>query len=197
MKRNVTLTGLIIIATMVSAQLSNFRGKTIYGAKFNQFSTQSGFGYHAGVDMFVESYGRILEAGIFTNGSNNTISGIDVQYTQLFKSKKFKISSTSKFIPLVSYSFIYRNTNVSLATSKVQGQLSNYVNASVTSIEHYLAIGARYNMSRNLFMEGTLGFGGYLGSIQKTQYRTKVLFDVKGKDSFGMIGKLTVGVKLF
>ena len=197
MKSRVGIAVLIMIATISSAQVSGFSSQTIYGAKVNQFSTNSGFGYQVGIDLFVQSYNRILELGVFTDANSNFIAGANVQYTHMFTSKTLHISGKSKFIPFFNYNCLYRHTDIVAPTVQYNNVGYNYMKGTVTSIEHYLGLGGRYNVGSNLFIEGSLGVGGYLGSIEKTQYRTKVMFDIKGRDSFGLMGKLSVGVKIF
>ncbi len=197
MKSTITIASLMMIAALSFAQVNSNGSKTVYGVKVNNFSTNSGFGYQAGFDVFVQSNNRLLEVGIFGDGKSGLISGAEVQYIHMFKSKKLHISSRSKFVPFFNYNCIYRHTDIVAPTMMVNGKAYNYMNGTVTSIEHYVGLGGRLSMSKNTFIEGSMGFGGYLGSIEKTQYRTKVMFDIKGKDSFGFMGKVSVGVKIF
>lgn len=189
------LTILIIAAT---ANISNAQWNNIseenYGIKINNFKTGSGFKMGTEASVYVELNRRSLEAGVFYDYESNNISGINVEHDISFL--KTRINQKQILTSYFFYNFIVRNTRLHTSDFTDPTIGAHFDKSSVISMEHHIGLGCKFKITNNVFLNGSFGYGRYLGSVKKATQPTAELPLVNGVSGWGEIFKFGIGFNL-
>lgn len=199
MKRYITTTAILLITFTLVAQ-QRHEGPSVYGVSVSNTATGSGTGLSSDLNVFVIKGKNQLQAGALMNYERGKISGEQVLFKHYFISdsyynKNFR-SGRSKVEPYLMYNLIYRSTT---STDNFHYTKSGSIGGTqspddvISSIEHYLGAGAKVLITNNLFLDGNMGAGIYLGAINKVDRKLSFLGIQKENKGYGLAFKLGIG----
>ncbi len=199
MKRYITTTAILLISMTLLAQ-QRHEGPSVYGVSVSNTATGSGTGLSSDLNVFVIKGKNQLQAGALMNYERGKIAGEQVLFKHYFTSdtyynKNYR-SGRSRVEPYLMYNLIYRSTT---STDNFHYTKSGSIGGTqspddvISSIEHYLGAGAKVLITNNLFLDGNMGAGIYLGTINKADRKLDFLAINKDNKGYGLAFKLGIG----
>jgi hypothetical protein len=158
----------------------------------NLFNTSSGFKPGISLNAAFNENRSLLGLGVFFDTETGKFGGFNVLHEiRLGK----KINRKTPFVaPYLFYNLIYRITYINklqVVNPNFQPPLDN-TQVRYASIEHYVGPGITIKLSRSIFIQTSLGFGCYLGSIKKA-IEVESMALKKGGNGFSILEKTVVG----
>ena len=160
----------------VSAQDSENADKS-YNFDLSQVYTGSGHGSSFAMNTAFQDGRRALQLGILYQEEQGRISGGEVAYKFfLGKNALTETSSASHgliFKPYVHYNCIYHTSKVNTpdfvptGAKKSAALESPSSPGTIATMEHYAGMGMQVMLSSNICFDSSLGFGAYIGSLDK------------------------------
>jgi hypothetical protein len=181
------LTGTILSIFFITGalgQTSDTLIRTRYGIELNQFITGSGFA--SGTELYVTvipDHRKNISLGLYFCSGQKKITGLTIHYEKALR----KYADHQKVFPYAFYNMIYRFTKTRevLIDKNAEANLVIY-----KSLEHHLGMGIRISLAKDLYINGALGYGVYLGSIEKPSEPNPVTGEISGGNGFGVISKI-------
>ena len=172
----------------VYAQTSDTLLRTRYGLELSQFITGSGFA--SGTEIFITvipDNKKNLSLGLYFSPEQKKITGITVHHEITLS----RYAKHKRIVPYAFYNLIYRITKTRevLADKSLEGDYAIY-----KSFEHHLGIGIRINLAKDLCFKSVLGYGLYLGSIEKPSEPNPWTGEIMGTNGFGAIAKIGISL---
>ncbi|HYW96948.1 MAG TPA: hypothetical protein VE870_15235 [Bacteroidales bacterium] len=160
----------------VSAQEPEGFG-VFYGVDLSQVYTGSGHGSSFAMNTNIQKGRRSLELGMLYQQDQSRVSGGDVEYKVFLGKNAFLDNQASSqgvtLKPYVHYNCIYHNSKVNTPDYfPVGSKKSTYPElpsspGTIATMEHYAGMGLQMMISGNICIDGSLGFGAYIGSLDK------------------------------
>jgi hypothetical protein len=183
----------IVAATVQSTTAQRYNEeKAQYGITISQFNSQSGFKPGYDVHLTVQpNYKAKVGFGLFIDTETKEFAGFSLNHQRMLFASEHKI----KFLqPFIMYNFIYRKTKSLELISTNEGFDFGTNWATYTSMEHHLGLGLDINISDNILLESSFGYGLYLGSIKRPS-ADPATKEVMGTSGGGFIFKTGFGFR--
>ena len=149
-----------------------------YGIKVEQMTTGSGHGTGYTLNAQVNQGRKALEVGLIYNAKSEKLSGSDLR-CKLFLGSPYRVSNSNKaYKPYLQYNVVFQkglstgNEVVNLGGVDYEIQQAP---GMIATFGHYLGYGNKIQIFDNAYIDSSLGFGVYQGSIDK----------INGPDTFG------------
>lgn len=167
----------IIIATIflaagltTSAQSDEYTDIARYGVNMSQNHTGSGHGSNVALSTNVRKANKSLEVGAIFNDEENKISGADIKYKVFLGTPSEFVYKNKTVRTFLQYNCMYqkRTTEKTMAVNsqlKATGEAPTETGV-VSTIEHYVGIGMQVKLMNRMHLEGSMGAGGYIGSVK-------------------------------
>lgn len=171
---------LIALPTSVLAKRKHIATEesSYYGIKVEQMTTGSGHGTSYTFNAQVSKGRKALEVGLIYNTRDEKVSGSDLRY-KLFLGSPYRVQNTNKaYKPYLQYNVVYQKGISSGNDIVTLGGVNYEIEqepGTVATFGHYLGYGNKIQVFNNAYLDSSLGFGVYQGSIDK----------VNGPDTFG------------
>lgn len=172
--------------TGVHGQTSDTLRKTRYGVELSQFITGSGFA--SGSEIYVTvlpDNRKSLSFGLFFCTEQKKISGVTMHHEMAL----VRYSMEKRVVPFAFYNMIYRFTRTGVNKPGEDGGIEYGL---YKSLEHHLGLGLNAGIIKNLHIKVAVGYGVYLGSIEKPSAADPLTGEIKGSNGFGAIAKIGV-----
>ena len=165
MKRLIVIASCLFSLTNIFAQDTFYTDNTLYGINAYQSSTGSGYGSSLNLNFFAQKSNRVFELGIMFDAKDKNIKGFEFLY-KLFFGFNLAHFYTKPLKPFFYYNFIYRTpTEVIIDPSLLKSDKVNpNIGGKITTFEHAIGLGSRLAIVKRISLEGSAGFGVYLGS---------------------------------
>jgi hypothetical protein len=161
------------------------RNKTRYGLEISRFITSSGFA--SGTELYVTiipDNKRNISLGLYFCPEQMKLCGITTHYEIAL----YKACTERTIRPYAFHNIILRITRTRiLIQDSIESELGTYI-----SLEHHLGIGTRIKISKRFYLNSSVGFGVYLGSIMKPSEPDEKTGEITGTNGFGVIGKVGI-----
>jgi hypothetical protein len=208
MKRLIVFTsGLMMIANILANNtinnpyevaktnsLSNYQLDNVYyGVNLYQASTGSGYGANTNLNLNVQKFNRIYEIGVMFDAQHKQVKGFEFMYKHFlgFRSANYYHKTVKLFL---NYNFIYRLPSPTIVDpSYFQSQNANpaMLKGKLSTFEHSLGLGAQIALFKQICLEGSAGFGVYLGSHY--QGSTPGTWGIH-KNNYGFVPSFKLGI---
>jgi hypothetical protein len=162
-----------------------------YGIRINNFNTGSGFKMGTEATGYVQLNKQLLEVGMFYDYESSKVSGITVHHEVTIININLK--KHNFFEGYIFYNFIFRKTTLNSSYFTDPFFKTKYNNAPVMSMEHYLGLGGKIQITSNIYLNAAYGYGLFLGSVKKADQPTLKSPVFKGKNGWGNILKFGIG----
>ena len=159
------------------AEAQNKTYEVFYGVNLTQFHTGSGHGSSYVVNTNLQKGRKSLEMGIVYQDDDKRISGGDVKYKVFFGKNAFlNVESDGKGIhtrPYLHYNFIYHSTVAEVPDFVPAGAKKSDLKelpsspGTIATMEHFTGIGMQLFLAGNFCLDGSMGLGAYIGSLDK------------------------------
>jgi hypothetical protein len=149
----------------------------LYGLNVYSSSTGSGKGSTTNFNTIIENNHRSLEFGAAMMNSSYKIMGADVLYKVYLNHRNETLSSLKGEKTIlriyVHYNFMYNKLEKEPLTVPVSSKKSGETSSSmtipldnrITTMEHYVGMGAQLHFAKNMNIDSNFGVGTYLGSV--------------------------------
>ncbi len=187
---------LIIVAVAASLNVDAQNGAyaVFYGVNLTQFHTGSGHGSSYVMNTNIQKGRKLIEMGMVYQDQDKRISGGDVKY-KIYLGKNAYSDSHSKKSgitakPYIHYNCIYHSSKVNTPDFIPPGaKKSTYPElpstpGTVATMEHYTGMGMQVYVSKNISIDGSVGMGAYVGSLD--QYAAPNTLGIH-KDNYGFV----------
>ena len=170
----------IFLTAFFSLFLNGQDGKfaVCYGMNVTQFYTGSGHGSAYIMNSNIQKGRKSLEMGMIYQENDKRVSGGNAKYKVYFGRNPWNrsLSKTNSitFKPYIHYNCIYQSSKVNTPDIPPSGsKKSNYPElpsspGTIASMEHYAGIGLQLFVSKNICVDGSMGMGAYIGSLNHT-----------------------------
>lgn len=150
----------------------------LFGIKVEQMTTGTGHGSGYTFNAQVNKGRKGLEVGFIYNTKNEKLSGGDFRY-KVFLGSPYRVNSVNKaYKPYLQYNVVYQK-GLSTGNEIINLEGINYEMQQepgmVATFGHFLGYGNKIQLFNNAYLDSSLGFGIYQGSIDK----------INGPDTFG------------
>lgn len=173
MKKTILI--LISIFSFLGISAQGIRDGAYYGINVAEFYTGSGHGSSFVFNTNVQQGRRSLEFGVVYQEQDNRISGGNAKF-KMFLGRNAYISRYSsskgmKLKPYLQYNCIYHSSKVNTPDFIPAGsKKSTYPElpstpGTIASMEHYTGGGLQLFVSRNIWIDASMGLGAYIGAI--------------------------------
>ena len=179
-----TLKSIVVIFFITSCYLfgednSEIVINTYYGISMLLITTGSGHGFGYTINGSISKGRKSLEVGLIYSDRESKIAGGDFKY-RLFLSKIDRIQNDQKkYTAYLQYNLVYQK-GMSYSPEIVKlGEVTYVVESDsgkVANMGHYISYGNKIQIFRNTYLDASLGFGYYVGSLDK----------VNGPGTFGI-----------
>ena len=163
---------LTILTLNVSAQYN--RGKEFdshYGMNVSQINSGSGHGHGISINTNIQKGRKSLEVGAIYQTWENKLAGADFRYKVFLGQFNEVIYRKKSFKPYFQYNLIYQVAVVDAPTivtkAKSTIELPDDEPGFIGTMEHYAAFGMQVKLYNSFYVDSSLGFGAYIGSIDK------------------------------
>lgn len=169
--------GLIIIFSCLSLSGQEPGIHAFYGFSASHIYTGSGHENEFVLNSSVQKGRKSLDVGLTYQEAGNRISGANAKY-KIILGKKAAIENNSVrngwiFKTYLHYNFLYHNSRV-FTPDFVPGQKKKSgfpelpsTPGTIASMEHYAGMGLQLFIIENICIDGSIGFGAYIGSLDK------------------------------
>lgn len=206
MKRIALILKLSLLAmTSLAQSETNFvvlyqnAAQTFMGVDLSEIYTGSGHGSGHVIRTNLQRGRRYLSIGAVVAEDAKSLTGTDVKFKvflgdkgnpEIFKSEK------THLVPYVHYNCLYHSAAVVsqpvVQTQKKSGQVEMPAHEGrVATIEHFMGVGLQLNLASRFHLDGNLGFGTYIGSLDHS--REPQTFGIH-KDNYGFVLAAELGV---
>ena len=135
------------------------------------------------------------------NEEESRISGADVKYKVFLGQNAFLDGDASsdgiKFKPYIHYNFLYHSSEVEAPAFLPPNRKKSThpelpaTEGTIASMEHYAGLGLQMLVSNGFSLEGSMGFGTYIGSLDK--YNSPSTFGIH-KENHGFVLSFEIGM---
>ncbi len=192
MKKSILIFVAIAATQCLNAQSGEYG--VFYGVNLTQFHTGSGHGSSYVMNSNIQKGRKLLEVGMVYQDQDKRISGGDVKYKVFLGKNSFSNSRSKKSgittKPYLHYNCIYHSSKVATPDFIPSGaKKSSYPElpstpGTVATMEHYTGMGMQVSVSKNISIDGSIGLGAYVGSID--QYVAPNTFGIH-KENYGFV----------
>jgi hypothetical protein len=172
MKASIIITAILLLTATTGYSKKNAVATELshYGVGFSEINTGTGQGMGYGINANICKGRKSLEVGFIYSDRESKISGGDFKY-KIFLGNLYRVEDQNKlFKPYFQYNLIYQK-GTSYSPDQVTLGGAKYDIASepgtVATIGHYLAYGNKIRLFGSTYLDSSLGFGYYMGSIDK------------------------------
>ncbi|NBC82780.1 MAG: hypothetical protein GVY19_05305 [Bacteroidetes bacterium] len=161
---------LMAITSLIKAQELDNEANASYGIAMSQNHTGSGHGSNVALSTNVRKANKTLEVGAIFNDEENRISGADIKYKVFLGTPNEFVYKSRKVKTFFQYNCMYQKRttekNMDLAGNFKSTGESPTMEGEVSTIEHYVGIGMQVKLMNRMHLEGSMGAGGYIGSVK-------------------------------
>lgn len=163
---------MIALPTAIQAKKRNIatEDKANFGFKVEQMTTGSGHGSGYTVNAQLNKGRKGLEVGFIYNNGEEKIAGGDFRY-KLYMGSPYRVSSNKKAIkPYLQYNLVYQkglSSGNELVTIQGIEQAVETEPGMVATVGHYLGYGNKVKLFDRAYIDSSIGFGMYQGSLDK------------------------------
>lgn len=167
MKRLIVIASGLILLTNIFGQGYEYNvDNTLYGVNTYQSFTGSGYGSSVNLNFNAQKLNRVFELGLMFDAKKLNIKGFEFIYKHFFG---FYLANfySKPLKPFFYYNFLYRTpTEVIVDPSLLKSDKvnPNETGGKMTTFENAIGLGSTLKLSKRIFLEGSAGFGVYLGS---------------------------------
>lgn len=175
-----------MLAAEIKCQNNDTTSKTRYGLELSQFLSQSGFAPGTELSVIVlPDRIKNLSLGINFCPESKKFTGIIIHHERTLMRNTFKTNMDV----YAFYNMVYRVTKTQIFENEedTTGEYHTF-----KSIEHYVGIGLNITIAKDLYFKSAIGYGGYLGSIEKSMETDSVTGKVRGSNGFGAMTKISI-----
>ena len=167
-----------------------------FGMQVSQFKTNDGFASSTEVMYFLKGRNKSIEMGLYFDDNTRFFQGLTFGHKYFIFRNRF--NENTIFEPYLMYKFIYRVTTLktTLSAHPERTWLIPVGEARYASMEHYAGAGVEINVSKNFYINTSVGFGRYLGSIKKPTNPDQYSGIYEGGDGWGGIYKIGLGIRI-
>lgn len=183
----------MFILPVLNAGEDNDSTYKIIGFNIYHANSASGYGKSLNLNMSIEREKRHLEAGIIMQQESARISGGEIIYRHYISSPNKNQSTQNKqyrnLRVYFQYNFVFRKHILPDSFEIMPSNLQEIVlpGGRVATFEHYAGMGAQVRLFDNFFLNGVLGCGIILGSIDE-KFIDQQHYTMDGrKNDFGMV----------
>jgi hypothetical protein len=174
------------------SQMTTYKSSATYGINVYHASTGSGYGSSMNLNFSAQKFNRVFALGVLFDTQLGKIKGFEFMYKHFlgYHSANFSKRTIKTFF---NYNFMYRMpTQIIVNPSYFKSDNINpaAVNGKMTTFEHAIGLGARVSLIKQVYVEGTLGFGVYLGSHYKGATPNTLGIH---KDNYGFVPSFKLG----
>jgi hypothetical protein len=144
---------------------------TYYGLGMSQINTGTGHGNGYAISGHIMKGRKSIEAGLIYSERESKFAGADFKYKVYFGNINRLHSDTRIFTPYIQYNLVYQK---GLSTSPDIVQLGektvvieNTEPGIIATVGHYVMYGNKLKIMGNAYIESSIGFGVYQGSLDK------------------------------
>lgn len=182
-----------VAATVTTAAQYKNQDNTQYGLSMAQFSSESGFQPGFEIHFTVQpSRTSKVGFGLFMDNETKRISGLTITHQRMLVTRLRKLPLIQ---PFVVYNFIYRRTSMQELIVQDDAIVRGTNLATYASMEHHLGLGLNLNFSKRIYLDASLGYGLYLGSIKRPSTPDPITRQVSGSTGGGLIFKTGIGIR--
>jgi hypothetical protein len=166
-----------------------------YGVNVSQIHSGSGHGYGISINTNIQKGRKSLEVGAIYQTRENKIAGADLRY-KIFLGHFNEFLVGKKLInPYLQYNLIYQKATVDAPTvvssNKSTIELPDSKPGIVGTMEHYAALGVQLKLYDSFYIDGSMGIGVYIGTIDKE--RVSDNFGIH-KENHGFTASFKLGI---
>ncbi len=164
-----------VFSLSLSAQQSQGFG-VFYGMDLGQVYTGSGHGSSFSMNADIQKGRRSIEVGVLYQQNQDRISGGNMEYKIFLGKNAFLDNEENQGItikPYIHYNCIYHSSMVDVPDFIPPGtKKSTYPElpsspGTIATMEHYAGMGVQVMIASNICLDGSMGFGTYIGSLDK------------------------------
>ncbi len=196
MKTITILTIIMLVAVNLSAQYDREKEfDSHYGVNFSSIHSGSGHGSGISINTNVQKGRKSLEVGAIYQTNENKFSGADLKYKVFFGQFNEVIYRKKSFKPYFQYNLVYQVAAVDAPTivTRTKGtiELPDDEPGVIGTMEHYVALGMQLKLHKSFYLDSSLGFGAYIGSIDKANKPATIGIH---KDNHGFTASFKIGI---
>jgi hypothetical protein len=188
----------LTISSFATEKTKEYSNDARYGFAVSQNHSGSGHGSNVTLNTNVRKGNKSLELGAIYRAEENKVAGADVKYKVFFGTPSEFVFQNKKVRTYFQYNCIYQQKAVQDAVS---GTLKSADNAAVSgeskvsTIEHYAGFGLQVKVMNRVHLEGSVGAGGYIGSL-KSASQSPVVEPMEKNGGYTVSFKLGLGFTL-
>lgn len=163
---------LITLPTSVYAKRRNIATEesSVYGIKLEQMTTGSGHGSAYTFNAQINKGRKGLEIGLIYSDKEEKVSGSDVR-CKFYLGSPYRVSNSNKaYKPYLQYNVIYQKGistgNDIVNLGGVDYELQQEA-GTIATFGHYLGYGNKIQIFEKAYIDSSVGFGVYQGSVDK------------------------------
>ncbi|MFW5656435.1 MAG: hypothetical protein ACOC3T_05495 [Bacteroidota bacterium] len=169
MKKQVLIIGLIFLATQTFAQIFNPE-QINYGGSMTMIGSGSGHGTNVSMNFVAANEFKAIEFGSIFRKDIPQWKGVDFKY-KVFTGKNYIYYNNTMIKPYIMYNCVYQSEyvfeNKVLSTPKATYEIPDETGGRISTMEHYLGVGASFKFINSFFIDMSFAAGAYLGSLKK------------------------------
>lgn len=175
MKKSVLFISFLLLVFSISYSKKNIETSTdpVYGFGISHINTGTGHGIGYTLSASVLKGRKSLEVGLIYSDRESKIGGGDFQY-KIYLGNISRVNDSHKRLkPYLQYNLVYQR-GTSYSNNVVTLNNKSYEMESepgkIATIGHYLGYGNKISLSGKVYIDSFLGFGFYIGSLDKTRH---------------------------
>ena len=164
-----------------------------YNIKSGLLTTGSGHGKGYTLNFQINNGRKALEAGVIFNANNHKLSGCDIRY-KIYLGSFYRVLSMNKiYKPYLQYNLVFqkgKSTGEEIVSLNGVEYIIQQDPGMIATIGQYLGYGNKITLFNNAYLDSSLGFGIYQGSLDKINEPNTFGYH---KDNFGLTYSLKIG----
>lgn len=172
----------------------------IVGLNLYRSSSDSGFGSGLNLNISIEQERKHLEFGIIYQAVTHSFSGGEVIYRHYLRSPFASVPQTAagraayrNLRYYFQYNFIFRQSTVPHGTGSGHIPVAASSLPRVVTFEHYAGFGIQVSLLNGVYLNGGMGYGITLGSIDEKFMNEPHYAEGGRKNVNGLATKLGIG----
>jgi hypothetical protein len=198
MKKTIIILSFLVFSTkFLSAQYSrDMEYKNHVTTGIFVVNTGSGHGPEMCVNVGLQKARKSFVGGILYQLNDNKISGIDIRYRIYLGNIDDGFYFARNFKPYIQYNLIFHKVSVDsssvlLHTGTSNIEVTDSESGTIATMEHYISTGIQCRLYGRVYINTSIGFGLYLGSLDKVNHP-----DTPGihRENHGFTGVVKIGL---
>jgi len=176
MKTKAIITAILLTAALtIQAEENAQSSEAKYGINMSQSHTNSGHGSNVSFSTNVRKANKSLSVGAIYSETESKISGADIKYKVYLGTPNEFVYKNRKVNTFFQYNCMYQKKTVENTFGSASSNLKSagaevITNESeISTIEHYVGFGVQVKLMNRMHLEGSMGAGGYFGSVKNTE----------------------------